>query len=210
MASLDITKFCDLLSIEYPSPRVELEFDDEYTLLVAVVLSAQATDKSVNAVTRTLFKVANTPAGMLKLGYENLCHYIRSIGLYRNKAKNIIGLSQKLIDDFGGQVPKTREELMILPGVGRKTANVVLNHAFKRPTIAVDTHVFRVSHRLHLSSGSTPEKVEADLENLIPDKYKLDIGYRILLHGRYICKAKKPLCGDCKMQEFCPYFQEIK
>lgn len=205
MQSGDIIQVCEILSNEIKNTDSELNYTSEYSFLVAVVLSAQTTDKQVNVATKKLFAVAQTPQDMLNLGYDKLCELIKSTGFYNNKAKHILQLSQQLISDFNGIVPQSRNELMSLPGVGRKTANVVLNQLFGQSTIAVDTHVFRVSRRLGLSKGKSPAEVERDLENCIPEKYKRHIGDLILLHGRYICTARKPKCGNCKLQKFCKY-----
>ena len=186
-----------------PEPKGELEHTNPYTLLVAVVLSAQATDAGVNKATRALFKVADTPARMLALGEEALRDYIKTIGLYRNKAKNVIALSEKLIAEHGGNVPTDRDALTALPGVGRKTANVVLNMAFGEKTMAVDTHVFRVAHRLGLSKGATPDAVETDLMRVVPDEFLLHAHHWLILHGRYTCLARKPRCGLCPIEELC-------
>lgn len=191
-------------------PRTELQYTNPYTLLVAVALSAQATDVSVNKATKALFEKIDTPQKMVKLGAEKLKKYIQTIGLYNTKAKNVIALSQKLIDDFGGQIPQTREELVQLPGVGRKTANVVLNEAFGQPTIAVDTHIFRVAQRLHLAFGSTPDAIETGLEKIVPDQYKRHAHHWLILHGRYICKARKPLCETCYLADLCPSFEAAR
>ncbi len=188
-----------------PDPKGELEHVNPYTLLVAVVLSAQATDAGVNKATRPLFAKVDTPEKMLALGEEKLRNAIRTIGLFRNKAKNVILLSQKLIDDHGGHVPKDREALEALPGVGRKTANVVLNVAFGEPTMAVDTHVFRVSNRIGLSSGKTPLAVEEDLLRIIPKKYAVHAHHWLILHGRYLCKARKPECWRCPVKKQCQF-----
>jgi len=188
-----------------PEPKGELESVNAYTLLVAVALSAQATDVGVNKATRPLFKVADTPAKMLALGEEGLIGHIRTIGLYRNKAKNVIALSQRLIDAYGGEVPADREALETLPGVGRKTANVVLNIAFGVPTIAVDTHLFRVANRTGLAPGKTPLAVELELEKVVPDPYRLHAHHWLILHGRYVCKAAKPLCQRCIIRDICRF-----
>ena len=188
-----------------PNPKSELEYASPYELLVAVVLSAQATDKSVNLATRKLYPVANTPQAMVKLGVEGLTPYIKTIGLYRNKAKHVIALSQQLIDRFGGVVPDNREALESLPGVGRKTANVVLNVAFGHPTIAVDTHIFRVSNRTGFAPGKTPEEVEKKLLKFVPEAFKKDSHHWLLLHGRYCCKATKPDCDHCPILDLCEY-----
>ena len=188
-----------------PEPKGELESVNAYTLLVAVVLSAQATDVGVNKATRPLFQIADTPQKMVALGEERLTGYIRTIGLYRNKAKNVIALSEKLIAEHGGKVPADREALEQLPGVGRKTANVVLNMAFGVPTIAVDTHLFRVANRTGLAPGKTPLAVELGLEKVVPEKYRLHAHHWLILHGRYVCKAAKPLCGKCIIADICRF-----
>jgi endonuclease-3 len=188
-----------------PHPTTELEFSTPFELLVAVVLSAQATDKSVNAATRVLYKVANTPVAMVRLGEERLTEYIKTIGLFRTKAKNVIGLSRLLIERHGGEVPREREALEALPGVGRKTANVVLNTAFGQPTIAVDTHIFRVSNRTKLAPGDTVDEVEARLEKFTPDEFRKDAHHWLILHGRYICKARTPECWRCPIAAWCEY-----
>jgi endonuclease-3 len=188
-----------------PHPKTELEFSTPFELLVAVVLSAQATDKSVNAATRVLYKVANTPAAIVRLGEERLAGYVRTIGLYRTKARNVIRLSQLLLERHGGEVPRDREALEALPGVGRKTANVVLNTAFGEPTIAVDTHIFRVSNRTRLAPGDTVEEVEARLEKFTPDEFRKDAHHWLILHGRYICKARTPECWRCPIADWCEY-----
>jgi endonuclease III len=186
-----------------PEPRGELEHLNPYTLLVAVVLSAQATDAGVNKATRTLFQVADTPQKMLALGEEKLRDYIRTIGLYRTKAKNVIALSDKLLRDFGGEVPKTRAEIESLPGAGRKTANVVLNMAFGERTMAVDTHVFRVANRTGLAPGKTPLDVELGLEKIIPPEFMLHAHHWLILHGRYTCLARQPRCDVCLINDLC-------
>ena len=190
-----------------PNPHGELKHEAEnpFTLLVAVVLSAQATDVGVNKATEKLFPVADTPQKMVALGEARLRAYIKTIGLYRMKAKNVIGLSKKLIEDFGGQVPQDREALESLPGVGRKTANVVLNIAFGRPTIAVDTHIFRVGNRTGLAPGKTPREVEDELERVTPDEFKLHAHHWLILHGRYTCLARKPGCPECLIEDLCEY-----
>lgn len=190
-------------SMQRPAPKGELSYVNPYTLVVAVALSAQATDVGVNRATRELFKVADTPDKMLSLGEEKVGEYIKTIGLWRNKAKNVIALSQKLIDDFGGQVPETREELMTLPGVGRKTANVVLQMAFGVAAIAVDTHIFRIANRIGLAPGKTPDEVEANLMRTIPDDYLYHAHHWLILHGRYTCKARKPDCIACVIADLC-------
>jgi len=186
-----------------PEPRGELEHLNPYTLLVAVVLSAQATDAGVNKATRKLFEVADTPQKMLALGEERLRDYIRTIGLYRTKAKNVIALSEMLIRDFGGEVPRTRAEIEKLPGAGRKTANVVLNMAYGEHTLAVDTHVFRVANRTGLAPGKTPLEVELGLEKAIPAEFMLHAHHWLILHGRYTCLARKPRCEVCLINDLC-------
>lgn len=190
-------------SIQRPEPKGELEHSNPFTLVVAVALSAQATDVGVNRATRALFEIADTPQKMLALGEERLIDYIKTIGLYRNKAKNVIALSQMLIDNFGGEVPKTREELMMLPGVGRKTANVVMSMAFGIPTLAVDTHVFRIANRILLAPGKTPDEVEDRLVMIIPEPYLFHAHHWLILHGRYCCKARKPECERCIIADIC-------
>jgi len=186
-----------------PEPRGELEHLNPFTLLVAVVLSAQATDAGVNRATRALFAVADTPQKMLALGEEKVRDYIKTIGLYRNKAKNVIALSEKLIAEFGGEVPRTRTELESLPGAGRKTANVVLNMAFGEHTMAVDTHVFRIGNRTALALGKTPLEVELELERVIPAEFMLHAHHWLILHGRYTCLARKPRCELCLINDLC-------
>jgi endonuclease-3 len=186
-----------------PEPRGELEHLNPFTLLVAVVLSAQATDAGVNRATRALFAVADTPEKMLALGEEKLRDYIKTIGLYRTKARNVIALSEKLIRDFGGEVPRTRAEIESLPGAGRKTANVVLNMAYGEHTLAVDTHVFRVGNRTGLAPGKTPLEVELGLEKIIPPEFMLHAHHWLILHGRYTCLARKPRCEVCLINDLC-------
>jgi endonuclease-3 len=186
-----------------PEPKGELEYANPYTLLVAVVLSAQATDTGVNKATRRLFALADSPERMLRLGLGEVEQIIKTIGLYRNKAKNVIALSEKLIAEHGGRVPREREALEALPGVGRKTANVVLNIAFGEPTLAVDTHVFRVAHRLGLASGKTPLDVEMGLLKIIPEAYLQHAHHWLILHGRYVCQARKPRCDACIVCDLC-------
>lgn len=205
-----ILEIFKILSKKYPDAKTELHYTNPYTLLVAVALSAQSTDKGVNKATALLFSVVKTPQDMVNLGEEGLKQYIRTIGLYNNKAKNVIKLSQILVDLYGGEVPASREALESLPGVGRKTANVVLNVAFGQPAIAVDTHIFRVSNRLELSVGKTPLAVERGLEAALPEHLKLGAHYLLILHGRYTCKALRPLCEICPLSHLCPFFKRKK
>ncbi|HXZ49311.1 MAG TPA: endonuclease III [Usitatibacter sp.] len=198
-------EFFRRLAEAIPEPKSELEFATPFELLVAVVLSAQATDRSVNAATAKLFPVANTPAQIAALGVEGLEKHIRTIGLYRGKARNVVALSRLLIDKHGGEVPRTREALEALPGVGRKTANVVLNAAFGEPTLAVDTHVFRVANRTGLAPGKNPLEVEAKLMKVVPPRYLPHAHHYLILHGRYTCLARKPLCGRCPVYEACGF-----
>jgi len=193
------------LAEDRPDPRTELEFVNPFTLLVAVALSAQATDVGVNKATRKLFAVADTPEKMLALGEEGVAGYIKTIGLWRNKAKNVIALSRRILDEYGGEVPRTRDELTTLPGVGRKTANVVMNEAFGEPTIAVDTHIFRVSNRTGLAPGKTPDHVEAGLERITPPEFKKGAHHWLILHGRYVCKARTPECWQCVIADLCAF-----
>ena len=190
-------------SVQRPEPRGELEHTNPFTLVVAVALSAQATDAGVNKATRTLFKIADTPEKMLALGEERVRDYIKTIGLYRNKAKNVIALSQILVDKFGGVVPQTRDELVTLPGVGRKTANVVLSMAFGQATMAVDTHIFRIANRIKLAPGKTPDEVEERLMAVVPKHYLYHAHHWLILHGRYTCKARKPECERCVIADIC-------
>ncbi len=194
-----------ILSRENPAPATELDYSNPFTLLISVVLSAQATDKSVNAVTPGLFDEADTPERMAKLGEDGIRDKIRSIGLYNAKARNIAALSTILIEKYGGRVPDSREELQRLPGVGRKTASVVMNEAFGEPTIAVDTHVFRVANRTGLARGTTPEKVERLLEEIVPKKWKKGAHHWLILHGRYTCLARKPRCWKCGIVRECAH-----
>lgn len=186
-----------------PNPRCELNYTNAYTLLVAVVLSAQSTDKGVNKATNDLFKIVDTPQKMLNLGLEKLKTHIKTIGLYNNKAKNIIALSEELVSKYNGIVPENREQLESLPGVGRKTANVVLNVWFNQPTLAVDTHVARIAHRLDFSHGKTPLEIEKDLVKVLPEEYIKNTNHWLVLFGRYICKAQKPDCLNCPISKYC-------
>jgi endonuclease III len=188
-----------------PVPKGELEHVNPFTLLVAVVLSAQATDAGVNKATPALFKAADTPAKMVALGEERVQDLIKTIGLYRTKAKNVVALSRKIVEQHGGEVPATREALEALPGVGRKTANVVLNVAFGEPTIAVDTHIFRVGNRTGMATGKTPFEVEMKLEQVVPEKYKRHAHHWLILHGRYVCLARRPLCEKCLIADLCKW-----
>ncbi len=210
MKKADIETFFTRLQELDPDPRGELDFINPYTLLVAVVLSAQATDVSVNKATEPLFKVADTPKKMLRLGEDRLRDYIKSIGLFNTKAKNIIKLSRMLLDDFDGVVPQTREELETLPGAGRKTANVVLNIAFGQPTIAVDTHLFRLGNRTGLAPGKNPLDVEKKLEKVVPEKFMQHAHHWLILHGRYVCKARRPLCPTCVVSSVCAFKEKTE
>jgi endonuclease-3 len=201
----DVFEFFRRLAEDNPSPTTELESGNAYQLLVAVVLSAQATDASVNIACRPLFAKIKTPEQMVALGDDALRDAIKTIGLFNTKAKNVVALSQALIDRFGGQVPRTREELQSLPGVGRKTANVVLNTAFGEETFAVDTHVFRVGNRTGLAPGKTPDEVEAKLEKIVPQPFRRDAHHWLILHGRYTCKARTPECWRCVVVDLCRY-----
>ncbi len=199
----------DRLAHAIPNPETELNYSNPFELLIAVVLSAQATDKGVNKATDKLFKVANTPQAILALGEEGLKEYIKTIGLYNSKASNIIKLCQSLLDKHNGEVPKTRSELEALAGVGRKTANVILNTAFGQPTIAVDTHIFRVSNRTGIAPGKTPLEVEKKLEKCVPKEHKQDAHHLLILHGRYTCIARKPRCGSCVIEDLCEFKQKV-
>ena len=205
MNKAQVFEFYRRLAELNPAPTTELEYSNPYTLLVAVVLSAQATDVSVNLATRDLFRRVQTPHQMVELGEDALRDQIKSIGLFNTKAKNVIALSQALIRDFGGEVPRTREELETLPGVGRKTANVVLNTAFGQETFAVDTHIFRVGNRTGLAPGKTPLAVELKLDKVTPQPFRRDAHHWLILHGRYICKARTPLCWKCPVSDLCRY-----
>ncbi len=188
-----------------PNPTTELKYHSIFELLIAVILSAQATDKSVNIATETLFKIANTPEKMLAIGEEKLKTYIRNIGLYKTKAKNVIQACRMLVENFHSKVPSTREELESLPGVGRKTANVILNTCFKQPVIAVDTHIFRVAQRIGLAKGKTPLAIEEQLMKMIPKNYLHDAHHWLILHGRYTCIARKPKCPECIINKWCEF-----
>lgn len=193
-----------------PEPKGELFYTNPFTLLVAVVLSAQATDKGVNKATPALFKAADTPKKMVALGEEAIRDYIKTIGLNKGKAKNVYALSKILMEHYGSKVPNDRDALVTLPGVGRKTANVVLNIAFGEPTIAVDTHIFRVSNRTGLAPGNTVEQVEGKLEKIVPDEFKLHAHHWLILHGRYICKARKPDCAICPVNDLCGFKEKTR
>ena len=190
---------------ENPVPKTELIATNNYTLLVSVVLSAQATDKSVNKATESLYQKVDTPQKMLELGEDGLIAYIKSIGLYKNKAKNVIALSKILIEKFNSEIPKTREDLMSLPGVGRKTANVILNVVYGEKTMPVDTHLLRISPRIGLSFGTTPESIETDLLKIIPDEYMQHAHHWLILHGRYVCTARNPKCSECLISDICQH-----
>ncbi len=205
MARAKAHELYTLLAADRPDPHTELNFTNPYTLVVAVALSAQATDVGVNKATEGLFRTADTPQKMLDLGLKGVESHVKTIGLWRNKAKNVIALSQMILDEFGGEVPQTREELVRLPGVGRKTANVVLNEAFGQPTIAVDTHIFRVSNRTGLAPGKDPDQVEASLERVTPDEFKLGAHHWLILHGRYTCVARTPKCYECCIAHLCRF-----
>ncbi len=195
----------DRLAAANPAPKGELAYVNPFTLLVAVVLSAQATDAGVNKATPALFAIADTPEKMAALGEERLAEKIKTIGLYRTKARNIIALSRAIVERHGGETPRNREELEALPGVGRKSANVVLNTAFGEPTLAVDTHVFRLANRLAIAPGRTPREVEDELIRMIPERFLPHAHQWLILHGRYVCKARQPLCGVCVLVDLCPY-----
>ena len=199
----EILEIMEIFNQRDPNPRCELDYANAYTLLVAVVLSAQSTDKGVNKATKELFKIADTPQKILNLGIDKLKEYIKTIGLYNNKAKNIMAMSKELVEKYNGEIPAEREALESLPGVGRKTANVVLNVWFNKPTIAVDTHVFRISHRLDFSKGKNPLEVEKDLNSVLPDNFKKNANHWLVLFGRYICKAQNPDCANCPVAAYC-------
>ena len=203
MKLADIESCFERMAKVLPEPKTELDYRDPYTLLVAVVLSAQATDVGVNRATKSLYAAADTQQAMVELGVDGIAHHIRTIGLFNTKAKNVHRLSEILIETHGGVVPDDREALQALPGVGRKTANVVLNEAFGHPTIAVDTHIFRVGNRTGMAPGKTPDAVEAELVRRVPDSWKKGAHHWLILHGRYLCKARKPECWRCSISEFC-------
>jgi endonuclease-3 len=205
MTEREVETFFERLAAERPAPETELRYTSPYTLLVAVILSAQATDVGVNKATERLFKVADTPESMLALGEAGLIEHIKTIGLFRNKARAVIAMSRQLLEQHGGAVPDDREALEKLPGVGRKTANVVLNAAFGQPTIAVDTHVLRVANRTGLAPGRTPLEVEQGLEQVVPTAYRRHAHHWLILHGRYVCLARKPKCADCIVRDLCAY-----
>lgn len=192
-----------------PHPTTELEYRSPFELLIAVMLSAQATDISVNAATRQLYPVANTPQGLLELGEMQLSQYIQHIGLYKTKAKHVIQTCKILLTQHAGEVPQTRQALEALPGVGRKTANVILNTAFGQPTIAVDTHIFRISNRIGLAKGKTVQEVEEKLLKVVPAEFKQDAHHWLILHGRYVCQARKPKCGECLIYDLCEFKEKV-
>jgi endonuclease-3 len=200
-----IAEIYERLCRENPNPRTELNYTNPYTLVVAVALSAQATDIGVNKATRALFEKADNPKAMVDLGEDVVRDHVKTIGLYRNKAKNVVKLSQMILDDFGGLVPTNRDDLEKLPGVGRKTANVVINEAFGQPTMAVDTHIFRVSNRTGMAPGKNVVDVELNLLRVTPDEYRMGAHHWILLHGRYTCVARTPKCYDCRIADLCKY-----
>lgn len=205
MTKAKIAEFFRRLRAQNPEPKGELDYTNPFTLLVAVVLSAQATDKGVNKATPALFKAADTPAKMVKLGEDKIRDCIKTIGLFNAKAKNVYLLSKILVERYGGEVPQSRDELVKLPGVGRKTANVVLNIAFGQPTIAVDTHIFRISNRTGLAPGDSVEKVEEKLEKVVPDEFLLHAHHWLILHGRYVCTARSPKCAQCVVRDLCAF-----
>lgn len=209
MTKDQIFEFFRRLAEDNPSPETELEYGNAYQLLVAVALSAQATDVGVNKATRALFARVETPQAMLELGEDGLKDHIKTIGLFNSKAKNVIALSQILVDEHGGEVPGSRDELVKLPGVGRKTANVVLNCWFGQETFAVDTHIFRLSNRTGMAKGKTPEQVEAKLEKRVPQPFRRDSHHWMILHGRYVCKARSPECWRCKVVDLCSFRKKV-
>ena len=204
----DVKTFFERLLIQFPNPRCELDFINEYTLMVAIILSAQATDKGVNKATPSLFQIVQTPQQMLALGLDGLISYVKTLNYYNNKAKNIMAMSSQLIEQFNGVFPNNLDDLQKLPGVGRKTANVFLNVARNAPLIAVDTHVFRVANRLNLANGETPLIVEEKLKKVVPNEYKPLAQHLLVLFGRYICKATKPDCMHCPVADLCPYLAQ--
>jgi len=210
MSPANRAKLFELLKAANPAPTTELKYKSPFELLVAVILSAQATDKGVNKATEKLFKVANTPQKVLDLGLRKLKSHVKTIGLYNTKAANIMKTCKILVEQHRGRVPRTREALEALPGVGRKTANVILNTAFGEPTIAVDTHIFRVANRTGLAPGKTVREVEDELMKVVPDKYKQDAHHWLILHGRYTCIARKPRCGSCPIFEICEYSDKVE
>lgn len=210
LSKQQIVEIMERFKVQNPNPKSELDFKNPFTLLVSVVLSAQATDKSVNFYTKPLYEVADTPQKILALGQEKLIEFIKPIGLWKNKSKNIIALSKKLIEDFGGIVPDSREKLMSLPGVGRKTANVVLNVVFGQNTMPVDTHLLRICPKIGLAEGSTPEQVENSLLKNIPAEYLQHAHHWLLLHGRYVCTARNPKCNECLIRDLCLYSRSLK
>lgn len=205
MTRADITEFFTRLRAANPAPESDLKYTNAYTLLVAVVLSAQATDEGVNRATHDLFQIVDTPQAMLDLGLDRLKNHIKTIGLYNTKARNVIKLSDILVREYDGRVPDTREALVKLPGVGRKTANVVLNIVFHQPTMAVDTHIFRISNRTGLAPGKNVDVVEQELLKRVPDEFMLHAHHWLILQGRYVCKARKPLCGECLVADLCTF-----
>jgi endonuclease-3 len=205
-----IEKIFEIFSANNPAPDTELEYNNNYTLLVAVVLSAQQTDKGVNKATKDLFKIYDSPEKILELGEEGLKQYIKTLGLYNSKAKNVIALSELLIKEHHSNVPDNMNDLIKLPGVGRKTANVVLSCAYGHSTIPVDTHMIRVTKRIGLSKETSPDKLEQDLLKKIPKQWLKDAHHWIVLHGRYVCKARKPLCEECKISQYCDYYKKIE
>ena len=209
MNKAQIFEFFRRLAEDNPSPQTELEYGNAYQLLVAVALSAQATDVGVNKATRALFRKVATPQQMLELGEDGLKEHIKTIGLFNSKAKNVIALSQILVDEHGGEVPDSREALVRLPGVGRKTANVVLNCWFGQETFAVDTHIFRLGNRTGMAKGKTPDHVEAKLEKRVPQPFRRDSHHWMILHGRYVCKARQPECWRCKVADLCSFRKKV-
>ena len=205
MNKKEIYEFFSRLCNKNPNPESDLEWTNAYTLLVAVTLSAQATDIGVNKATKELFKIVNTPQDMIDLGIDKLKDHIKTIGLYNTKAKNVMKMAEILVNEYKGEVPDSRDELIKLPGVGRKTANVVLNIVFKQPTMAVDTHIFRISNRTKMAPGKTPDAVEKKLEKVVPEEFALNAHHWLILQGRYVCKARKPDCPKCIVSDLCRY-----